>query len=714
MLRFDRETEMFREVNRKFTFESFCQGSSNRFAYGAAKAVAKAPGTGYNPLLIHSGVGLGKSHLLHSIANHILAHESSKTFSLLSGDDLAKLLENISRGRASSDEILGCDLLLLDDVQFLSGKEALQEELLTMFETLISQDKQIVLTSDRPPEKLSLGSRLLSRIGAGLVVEILPPDFGLKLEVLKSKSKGREVEPEVLEEIAKMGIGSIRDLEGALNRVLAYSAFTDEALSRDTARAVLEKPEMVAPPTQPKAPSGEGEFSQFVAGVGEGISQTVARVQDEERLRKEYEDRIYIWEMKGFDVSRLRGVMDRSVAEIADGFISFTTDVQQLIALQRRFGSIDLRAFPNEARSIEEKLFNPDLVSQVDEDLRRLEEKVRFRRGLTANLTEGDTFDRFIVGESNRDCLSECNRAVALEGPDFLFISGGPGTGKTHLLNAIAHSVTEKNPDKTIFYLLPDTLLREIRTCLAEGESLLQKYGEVDLFLIDGIDSLMTREEEEVTSILKGLSTSGKRVVVTSRTALDGFPEGLREILGSGVVSGVGPPDSGLRAELIKSIAKERSLKLKEEAVQALANRVAGGFWDLEDGFKRVVEFSVEGEEIDEEVVNKAFPPGEKAPAEEVAPKEAPVAVAEPPERAAAPEVAVALEEVVAPEVAVAPEEVVAPEEAVAEEVAPLEETVTPEVAEAPPPGGVELVRDPKEKSILDWSLLKERIVDEY
>ncbi len=687
---------MFREVNRKFSFESFCQGSSNRFAYGAAKAVARTPGTGYNPLLIHSGVGLGKSHLLHSIANHLLAQESSRTFSLLGGDDLAKLLEGISQGTASADEILGRDLLLLDDVQFLSGREALQEELLTMFETLISRDKQIVLTSDRRLEKLSLGPRLVSRIGAGLVVEIRPPDFELKLEVLKSKSKGREVESEVLEEMAKMGIGSIRDLEGALNRVLAYSAFTEEALSREMVRTVLEKPEMAAPPPEPKAPSGEGEFSQFVAGVGEGITQTIARVEDEERLRKEYEDRIYVWEMKGFDVSRLRGLMDRSVAEIADGFISFTTDVQQLIALQRRFGSIDLRAFPEEAGSIEEKLFNPDLVSEVDEDLGRLEEKVRFRRGLTANLTDGYTFDRFIAGESNRDCLSECNRAAALEGPDFLFISGAPGAGKTHLLNAIAHSVMAKNPDMAVFYLLPDTLLREIRTCLAKGESLLDKYREVDLFLIDGIDSLMARGEEEVTSMLKGLSTSGKRVVVTSRMALDGFPGELREILGNGTVSGIGPSDSVLRAELLRSIAKERRLELREEAVEALADRVEGGFWDLEDGLMRVVELSVEGEEIDEEVVNRAFPPEEKALAEEAPPEVAPVAVAEPPELAAA------------PEAAEAPEVAAPPEEAVAVEIAPLE------AAEPGRPRGVELVRDPKDKSILDWSLLRERIMEEY
>ncbi len=217
-------------LNPRYHFDNFVVGSCNRLAQAASLAVANAPSQAYNPLLIYSGSGLGKTHLLHAIGNEIA--KTGKKVRYVTGEEFtndivdAILRKNQSAFRDLREKYREVDVLLLDDVQFLAGKDRTQEEFFHTFNTLHNEGKQIVLTSDRPPREMStLEERMRSRFTWGLVVDMQAPDYETRLAILLSKAEAenRKIPAEVLGLIAKEANNNIRELEGAWNRVIAYA-----------------------------------------------------------------------------------------------------------------------------------------------------------------------------------------------------------------------------------------------------------------------------------------------------------------------------------------------------------------------------------------------------------------------------------------------------------------------------------------------------------
>ncbi len=214
----------------KYVFENFVRGKSNEFAYAAALAVAEAPGkTTYNPLFLYGGVGLGKTHLMHSIGNYILSQNSESKVLYISTETFMNELINSIRERKNQEfrnKYRDIDVLLVDDIQFLSEKEGTQEEFFHTFNTLYDANKQIVISSDQPPKEIkTLEERLRSRFGCGLIVDITLPDFETRTAILDKKAEleNLSVPKDVIHFIAKNIVSNIRDLEGALNKV-TYSA----------------------------------------------------------------------------------------------------------------------------------------------------------------------------------------------------------------------------------------------------------------------------------------------------------------------------------------------------------------------------------------------------------------------------------------------------------------------------------------------------------
>jgi chromosomal replication initiator protein len=226
----------------KYTFESFVIGASNRFAHAAALSVAERPGTSYNPLFIYGGAGLGKTHLLQAIANYVRATYPASTIRYVSTETfLNEFVDSIrnSTSAAFKRRYRGQDLLLVDDIQFMEGKEGLQEEFFHTFNELYEANKQIVLSSDRPPDAIStLEERLRSRFKMGLITDIQPPDVETRLAILQKKAGGN-VASDVLEFIATNITNNIRELEGAFIRVSAYASLTGEPATVDLAQHVL-------------------------------------------------------------------------------------------------------------------------------------------------------------------------------------------------------------------------------------------------------------------------------------------------------------------------------------------------------------------------------------------------------------------------------------------------------------------------------------------
>ncbi|HEY3344451.1 MAG TPA: chromosomal replication initiator protein DnaA [Anaerolineaceae bacterium] len=230
-------------VNPRYTFESFIVGSSNRMAHAASMAVAESPARAYNPLFLYGGVGLGKTHLLHAIGNQArvqglqVLYVSSEEFT---NDLVTAILKHTTQTFREKYRLI--DVLLIDDIQFIAGKESTQEEFFHTFNTLHGQDKQIVMSSDRPPKAMvTLEERLRSRFEWGLTVDIQPPDLETRIAILRSKAEraGRHVAPEILETIARLIQSNIRELEGALTRVLAFTELSGLPLNAQVVNSAL-------------------------------------------------------------------------------------------------------------------------------------------------------------------------------------------------------------------------------------------------------------------------------------------------------------------------------------------------------------------------------------------------------------------------------------------------------------------------------------------
>jgi chromosomal replication initiator protein len=233
------------QLDPKFVFETFVAASSNRLAHAAAQAVAETPGRSYNPLFIYGDSGLGKTHLLHAIGNYVSENYSRRKVLYVTTEtfmnDFVDSLRT-STTLAFKRRYRECDVLLIDDVQFMENKEGLQEEFFHTYNDLKGASKQIVLTSDRAPKNIeTLEDRLRSRFLSGLITEIDPPDLETRLAILRSKSvsEHHEVPDDVLEFIATHVKNNIRELEGALTRICAFAKLNKEPISLNQAEKVL-------------------------------------------------------------------------------------------------------------------------------------------------------------------------------------------------------------------------------------------------------------------------------------------------------------------------------------------------------------------------------------------------------------------------------------------------------------------------------------------
>ena len=236
-------------LNPRYTFDTFVIGSNNRFAHAAALAVAESPGKEYNPLFLYGGVGLGKTHLMHSVAHYILQQDPTKKVLYVTSEVFTnELIDSIRNGNHNSmtafrEKYRNIDVLLIDDVQFIIGKESTQEEFFHTFNALHSANKQIIISSDRPPKDMeTLEARLQSRFEWGLIADISSPDYETRMAILRKKEEldGYNIDDEVIRYIATNIKSNIRELEGALNKLVALSNLEKREINISMAEEVLK------------------------------------------------------------------------------------------------------------------------------------------------------------------------------------------------------------------------------------------------------------------------------------------------------------------------------------------------------------------------------------------------------------------------------------------------------------------------------------------
>ena len=265
----------------KYVFDTFVKGKSNELAFAAAHAVAETPGQMYNPLFLYGGVGLGKTHLMHSIGNYILEQSPEAKVLYTSAENLTNefisSLKN-NKNKEFRDKYRTIDVLLIDDIQFLSEKEGTQEEFFHTFNSLYFSNKQIVISSDRPPIELkTLTNRLTSRFGSGLIVDITMPDFETRMAILEKKAEldHLHLSKDVMIMIARGISSNIRELEGALNKVTAYAKLTKATVTLELAERALK--DII---------SGNGKREVSVEFIQEVVANHFGILVDELRSKK--------------------------------------------------------------------------------------------------------------------------------------------------------------------------------------------------------------------------------------------------------------------------------------------------------------------------------------------------------------------------------------------------------------------------------------------
>lgn len=331
-------------LDPKYTFDSFVVGKSNELGYAAAKRISESDDVAFNPLFLHGGVGLGKTHLMHAIAWETKRNNPNKRIVYISAEKF--MFEFIAALRfkdthAFKQKFRAVDLLMVDDVQFIANKESTQEEFFHTFNALVDNRCQVVITADRSPTDLEgIQERIISRLGWGLVADIHPTDYELRLGILQSKaeqSKNVDVPAEVLEFLARRITSNVRELEGALNRVLAYATLVGRPITMDMTRDVLQ--DLI------RANDRKLTIDEIQRAVADYFNLRLAEMLSERRART---------------IARPRQIAM---------YLSKQLTSRSLPEIGRRFGGRDHTTVMHAVRKIED-LRRDD--SQLDEDITRL------------------------------------------------------------------------------------------------------------------------------------------------------------------------------------------------------------------------------------------------------------------------------------------------------------------------------------------------------
>jgi chromosomal replication initiation ATPase DnaA len=520
------------ELDPRFTFETFVIGAANRLASAAARRVAETPGATYNPLFIYSASGLGKTHLVTAVGHHTqrllpslkVLYDTLEHF-------MDEVMTAIEAGEREAFRLrLGqTGLLILDDVQFLAGRHRTQEELLRAWDIVSANGGQVVLTSDRPPQEIdSLDDRLLSRFSGGLIVDIGAPDYETRVAITRRKAeeRGQTLTAGVAETLARIAFSNVRELQGALNRLIAVQELEGRAVAAEEVARLLGR---MANPAQ------IDEFGSFLAEITDTIDAVVTDSPAEGQLA----NAILRWQGEGYATRRLEAALAAPVAlEEAEVQIrEYEAAVERLREIVGEIGALDPEAAELGRREL---LRDPDRLDEAESLLG----DVRARRRPLSIPPAEHAFER--VGLP-ADLLAVRAAVAVAERPgeqyNPLFIHGPSDSGKTSLLGAIGNRSLALSPEGEVAFVEGRVFAAELIEALERNrvESWRARYRRARIFLLDDLDALADTEraQDELFHLFDELQRSGAQLAFTASCPpgeLTGIEERLRTRLEAGLV----------------------------------------------------------------------------------------------------------------------------------------------------------------------------------
>jgi chromosomal replication initiator protein len=584
------------QLDGRFRFDNFVVGAANRLAAAAAHAVAESPGAVYNPLFIYSGSGLGKTHLMGAIATHAVQVHGKLNVEYTTLEDLVEELTGALAANQIEklrDRYRFVDLLLIDDVQFLTGHRETQTEILRLLNAMQESGRQIVMASDRPPNEIAdVDERLVTRLSGGLIVDIGPPDYETRIAILRAKCAERDVRVAdgVVEELARYEFSNVRELQGSLNRLIAHQALGDGLVAPVHVAAVLGlSPEMAVVPPSPvesePAVSRGLEFESFVDEVANAVAQHV----DGWRVR--VGEQIARWSAEGFRTA------------ILEELVRQPEPPPNWEAVVRGFGAVmeRLRALEESATAIDPSLRGADVFRDPERvpDAERLLE--RLQGGASPPPGPSAAFDRagFEVGASNELAARAADAVIAEPGRRYnpLFIYGSSGVGKTHLAHAIGNALVDASGGATrVACVSAQAFMDELIDALQEGSvnRWRARYRAVDALIVDDVQFAAGKErtQEELFHVFNALHDDGKQLVFVSDRApkeLEGLEQRLRSRFEGGLVVELQAPDQALRERLYARFLTRTGQAPSPDLLAYLARRPAASVREMQGTVSRMV-----------------------------------------------------------------------------------------------------------------------------
>jgi chromosomal replication initiator protein len=606
-------------LNPKYTFEAFVVGAANRLAVTAARTVAENPGSAYNPLFIYSGSGLGKTHLQMALGAQAKKLAPGLNIEYLTLDEYVEAFHAAiaaGQGDAFRRRFQNVDALLVDDVQFLTGRAEMQAELLRLTEALQAAGHQIVLTSDRPPAEIAaLDERLISRFSGGLVVDMGVPDYETRVAILRRKAeeRGAAFQPGVLETVASSEFANVRELMGALNRLVAFQAVNETPINAELAKQVLgiaPASPAAAAGAAPAAPPAADEFAEFVTDVTVTVGKAV------EAWRARVAEAILRWEGQGYRTRRLEALLEQEApAAVDDAIAAFVRDVDRLKTLEAEVATLDPQAA---GQSV---FRDPEHMAQAEESAARV------RDGAAPPAAPSPAFPlaQFAQGPSNQMALSAVQAVLEQPGKKYnpLVLVGHGGLGKTHLLNALGLELAERR-GVVVACLSTQSFIDELIAAI-DGNRVdwwRARYRRASALLLDDIQLLAGKErtQEELFNLFNAFLDQDKQLVFTAPlppAQIAGLEERIASRLGGGLVAELEEPDREVRRAFVERLLAQRQVPADPALLDYLADRPADSVRALAALMQRVLDTAVAQDKpvsagLAREVLEGQAPAGER------------------------------------------------------------------------------------------------------